>query len=61
LAGLVCEFGTNLSVFSAKEGPIIGRLMAHEALTAFFLEAGFLKDLPLLAKSRRRRATPPCA
>jgi cytochrome d ubiquinol oxidase subunit I len=36
------QFGTNWSVFSTRAGPIIGRLMAYEVLTAFFLEAGFL-------------------
>ena len=36
------QFGTNWSVFSDKTGPILGPLMAYEALTAFFLEAGFL-------------------
>src|SRR5918997_3543486 len=36
------QFGTNWSVFSDKAGPIVGPLMAHEVLTAFFLEAGFL-------------------
>src|SRR3546814_19209800 len=35
------QFGTNWSVFSDKEGPVIGPLMAYEVLTAFFLEAGF--------------------
>jgi cytochrome d ubiquinol oxidase subunit I len=36
------QFGTNWSVFSDRAGPVIGPLMAYEALTAFFLEAGFL-------------------
>jgi len=36
------QFGTNWSVFSDKAGPVIGPLMGYEALTAFFLEAGFL-------------------
>ena len=36
------QFGTNWSVFSDVAGPVIGPLMAYEALTAFFLEAGFL-------------------
>jgi len=36
------QFGTNLSAFSDKVGPVIGPLMAYEVLTAFFLEAGFL-------------------
>ena len=44
VSGLVMsyEFGTNWSVFAEKTGPIIGPLMGYEALTAFFLEAGFL-------------------
>lgn len=36
------QFGTNWSVFSDRAGPVIGPLMGYEALTAFFLEAGFL-------------------
>src|ERR1700680_2184107 len=36
------QFGTNLSAFSDKNGPVIGPLMTYEVLTAFFLEAGFL-------------------
>ena len=36
------QFGTNLSVFADRTGPVIGPLMAYEVLTAFFLEAGFL-------------------
>ena len=37
------QFGTNWSVFSDKAGPVVGPLMAYEVLTAFFLEAGFLR------------------
>ena len=36
------QFGTNWAVFADKTGPILGPLMAYEALSAFFLEAGFL-------------------
>lgn len=36
------QFGTNWSVFSDKTGPVLGPLMAYEALSAFFLEAGFI-------------------
>ena len=36
------QFGTNWSVFSDTTGPVLGPLMAYEALSAFFLEAGFL-------------------
>ncbi|SHK91553.1 cytochrome bd-I ubiquinol oxidase subunit 1 apoprotein [Roseovarius marisflavi] len=36
------QFGTNWSVFADKTGPILGRLMAYEVLSAFFPEAGFL-------------------
>lgn len=36
------QFGTNWSVFSNKAGPVVGPLMAHEALSAFCLEFGFL-------------------
>ena len=44
VSGLVMsyQFGTNLSVFADKAGPVIGPLLAYEVLTAFFLEAGFL-------------------
>ena len=40
------QFGTNWSVFSDKAGPVVGPLMGYEVLTAFFLEAGFLGELP---------------
>ncbi len=36
------QFGTNSAVFSDKAGSIVGSLIAHKVLTAFFLEAGFL-------------------
>jgi cytochrome d ubiquinol oxidase subunit I len=36
------EFGTNFARFSQAVGNVIGPLFAYEALTAFFLEAGFL-------------------
>jgi cytochrome bd ubiquinol oxidase subunit I len=36
------QFGTNWSVFSDRVGNIIGPLLGHEVLTAFFLEASFL-------------------
>src|SRR3546814_9870411 len=36
------QFGTNWSVFSDRDGPIVGPLMAYEVLTAFFIAAGFL-------------------
>src|SRR5262249_8900664 len=40
--GMSYQFGTNWSEFSDKAGPVIGRLMGYEVMTAFFLEAGFL-------------------
>lgn len=44
VSGLVMsnQFGTNWSVFAKLAGPVVGPVMAHEVLTAFFLEAGFL-------------------
>ncbi|MBA3030900.1 MAG: cytochrome ubiquinol oxidase subunit I [Desulfobacteraceae bacterium] len=36
------QFGTNWSVFSDRVGNILGPLLGHEVLTAFFLEASFL-------------------
>jgi len=44
VSGLVMayQFGTNWSYFSDYAGGITGPLLAYEALTAFFLEAGFL-------------------
>src|SRR5271157_524208 len=36
------EFGTNFSRFAQAVGNVFAPLMAYEALTAFFLEAGFL-------------------
>lgn len=35
------QFGTSLSVFFHKAGPVIGGPMADEGLSAFFFEAGF--------------------
>ena len=37
------QFGTNWSVFSDKVGNVIGPLLGYEVLTAFFLEASFLR------------------
>src|SRR6202048_2799786 len=44
VSGIVISYqlGTNWSGYADKTGPIVGPLMAHEVLTAFFLEAGFL-------------------
>jgi len=44
VSGIVMPFqlGTNWSRFSAATADIIGPLVGYEALTAFFLEAGFL-------------------
>ena len=44
VSGLVMsyQFGTNWSGFSQFAGSITGPLLLYEALTAFFLEAGFL-------------------
>lgn len=39
---LTFEFGMNWGQFSNATGPITGTLLALEAVTAFFLEAGFL-------------------
>lgn len=39
---LAFEFGTNFAVFSQKVANIIAPMLAFEAMTAFFLEAGFL-------------------
>jgi cytochrome d ubiquinol oxidase subunit I len=39
---LTFEFGMNWGPFSNATGPITGTLLALEAVTAFFLEAGFL-------------------
>jgi cytochrome d ubiquinol oxidase subunit I len=36
------EFGLTFAKFAQLAGPIIGPLIGYEALTAFFLEAGFL-------------------
>jgi cytochrome bd ubiquinol oxidase subunit I len=36
------EFGTNWAVFSQRVANIMGPMLAYEAMTAFFLEAGFL-------------------
>jgi cytochrome bd-type quinol oxidase subunit 1 len=36
------QFGTNWSVFSDRDGNVLGPLLGYEVLTAFFLEAGFL-------------------
>jgi cytochrome d ubiquinol oxidase subunit I len=36
------EIGANWSTFSRITGNVVGPLMAYEALTAFFLEGGFL-------------------
>ncbi len=49
------EFGTNWSVFADKTGPVLGPLIGYEALTAFFLEAGFL-GIMLLGVNRVPRA-----
>src|SRR5258708_25391481 len=37
------QFGLTFSKFSQIAGPVIGPLIAYETLTAFFLEAGFLR------------------
>jgi cytochrome bd ubiquinol oxidase subunit I len=44
VSGIVLEFefGTNFSRFSAAVANVFSPLLAYEALTAFFLEAGFL-------------------
>jgi cytochrome d ubiquinol oxidase subunit I len=49
------EFGTNWSVFADRTGPILGPVIGYEALTAFFLEAGFL-GIMLLGVHRVPRA-----
>jgi hypothetical protein len=36
------EFGLTFAKFAQLAGPVIGPLIGYEALTAFFLEAGFL-------------------
>lgn len=45
VSGLVMayQFGTNWSGFSEFAGSITGPLLTYEVLTAFFLEAGFLR------------------
>src|SRR5258708_21412010 len=35
------EFGLTFAKFAQLAGPVIGPLIGYEALTAFFLEAGF--------------------
>src|SRR5712671_6515686 len=45
------QFGTNWSRFSDATADVTGPLVAYEALTAFFLEAGFLGVL-LFGRSR---------
>ena len=44
VSGLVMphQFGTNWSVLSDRAGPVIGPATGYEALTTFFLDAGFL-------------------
>ncbi len=44
VTGLVMsyEIGTNWSVFAARTANVIGPFFTYEALTAFFLEAGFI-------------------
>ena len=49
------QFGTNWSVFADKAGPVSGRLMGYEVLTAFFLEAGFLGVMLFGLNARRTR------
>jgi cytochrome bd ubiquinol oxidase subunit I len=36
------EFGTNWAIFSQRVANVMGPMLAYEAMTAFFLEAGFL-------------------
>src|SRR3981189_3744547 len=45
VSGIVISYqlGTKWSAYADKTGPIVGPLMAYEVLTAFFLEAGFLR------------------
>src|SRR5262245_19857331 len=44
VTGIVLSYqiGTNFSRFSEITGPVLGPLLSYEALTAFFLEAGFI-------------------
>jgi hypothetical protein len=45
VSGLVMsfEFGTNFSRFAQAVGPVIGPIIGLEVMSAFFLEAGFLR------------------
>ena len=45
------EFGLTFAKFAQLAGPVIGPLIAYEALTSFFLEAGFL-GIMLFGESR---------
>ena len=42
VTGVVLSFGANWSVFSRITGNVLGPLFMYEALTAFFLEGGFI-------------------
>src|SRR5260370_18068539 len=42
---LVFEFGVLWGVFATKAGPIMGPLLGMEVVTAFFVEAGFIRIL----------------
>src|SRR5258705_6772686 len=45
------QFGLTFAKFAQLAGPVIGPLIGYEALTAFFLEAGFL-GVMLFGESR---------